>query len=199
MPERHQRGTVSMRYPREYKRQARRSLLEHGGSHAKQHGFAGSGMDAIAAAAGVTTGSLYKHFAGKSELFAAIVRAELERMTLAYGGIPEDDAHGIARAIAGYLSMKHVSHPEQGCVLPSLTPEVARSDTTIRAAFQQGMLELHAILERRTGSKDSAWALVAQMVGAVMLARAMVDEKVQRELLAAAKREAQALLGASTK
>jgi AcrR family transcriptional regulator len=188
-----------MRYPREYKQQARRSLLEHGGSHAKKHGFAGSGMDAIASAAGVTTGSLYKHFEGKSGLFAAIVRAELERMAGLYGAIPDDDARGLTRAVAGYLSMQHVTHPEQGCVLPSLAPEVARADANVRGTFQEGLLEVRDTLAKLTGSKDSAWALIAQNVGAVMLARAMADEKVQRELLAAAKRQAQTLLAASTK
>jgi AcrR family transcriptional regulator len=188
-----------MRYPREYKQQARRSLVEHGGSHAKKHGFAGSGVDAIAAAAGVTTGSLYKHFEGKSGLFAAIVRAELERMAGLHGAIPEDDTRGLARAIAGYLSMQHVRHPEQGCVLPSLASEVARADRKLRRTFQEGLLEVHEALARRTGSKDSAWALIAQNVGAVMLARAMAEEKVQRELLAAAKRNARTLLDASTK
>lgn len=188
-----------MRYPREYKQQARRSLLEHGGSHAKKHGFAGSGMDAIAAAAGVTTGSLYKHFEGKSGLFAAIVHAELERIAQVYGAIPDDDTRSLSRAIAAYLSMQHVGHPEQGCVLPSLAADVARADGTVRETFQEGLLEVRDALTRLTGSKDSAWALIAQNVGAVMLARAVADEKVQRELLAAAKRQAQTLLDASTK
>lgn len=187
-----------MRYPREHKQRARRSLLEHGGSHAKKHGFAASGMDAIAAAAGVTTGSLYKHFEGKTELFAAVVRAELARMAAMYGTTPADDAQQVARAVTSYLSMQHVSHPERGCVLPSLTPEVARADAKVREAFQSGLLAIHENLERLTHSGDSAWALIAQNVGAVMLARAMIDEKVQRELLAAARREAQALLNAST-
>lgn len=187
-----------MRYPREHKQRARRSLLEHGGSHAKQHGFAASGMDAIAAAAGGTTGSLYKHFEGKTALFAAVVRAELERMAAMYGATPADDAQRVTRAVTGYLSMQHVNHPEQGCVLPSLTPEVSRADAKVREAFQDGLLEIHRNLERLTGSRDSAWALIAQNVGAVMLARAMTDEKVQRELLAAARREAQVLLGTST-
>jgi AcrR family transcriptional regulator len=187
-----------MRYPREHKQRARRSLLEHGGSHAKKHGFAASGMDAIAAAAGVTTGSLYKHFDGKSELFAAVVREELERMAATYGATPADDPQQVARSVKSYLSMQHVNHPEQGCVLPSLTPEVSRADAKVREAFQSGLLEIHDNLERLTGSRDSAWALIAQNVGAVMLARAMTDEKVQRELLAAARREAQVLLGTST-
>ena len=188
-----------MRYPREHKQRARRSLLEHGGRHAKKHGFAASGMDAIAAAAGVTTGSLYKHFDGKSGLFAAVVRAELERMAAMYGATPADDPQHVARAGTSYLSMQHVSHPEQGCALPSLTPEIARADAKVREAFQNGLLGIHGNLRKLTGSRDSAWALIAQNVGAVMLARAMADEKIQRELLAAARREARALLHASTK
>ncbi len=188
-----------MRYPREYKQQARRNLLEHGGSHAKKHGLAGSGMDAIAAAAGVTTGSLYKHFEGKAGLFAAIVQAELERMARLYGEMPADAAGSLSGAVAGYLSMQHVSHPEQGCVLPALAAEVARADTTVRETFQEGLLAVRDALAGLTGSKESAWALIAQNVGAVMLARAMADEKIQRELLAAAKRQARTLIDESTK
>ncbi|MGS0758731.1 TetR/AcrR family transcriptional regulator, partial [Roseateles sp. GG27B] len=68
-----------MRYPNEYKEQARAKLVDAGGRHAKRNGFISSGMADLAAAAGVTTGSLYKHFSGKSELFVAMITAELKR------------------------------------------------------------------------------------------------------------------------
>ncbi|MDQ1309263.1 MAG: TetR/AcrR family transcriptional regulator, transcriptional repressor for nem operon [Pseudomonadota bacterium] len=187
-----------MRFPKDHKEKARRRLLEHGGSHAKTHGFGSSGMDALAAAAGVTTGSLYKHFDGKSDLFAAVVQAELQRTAGMYRAIAADDPEAATKSLAAYLSIHHVSHPEQGCMLPSLTPEVARADESVRAAFQAGLLEIHAAVERLTGASDEAWALVAQNVGAIMIARAMLDEKVQRELLAAARREGQALLNKAT-
>ena len=187
-----------MRYPKDHKEKARRRLVEHGGGHAKKHGFSGSGMDALAAAAGVTAGSLYKHFDGKSDLFAAVVHAELQRTAEMYRAIAADDPEAAKKSLAAYLSIHHVRHPEQGCLLPSLTPEVARADESVRAAFQAGLLEIHAAVERLTGASDEAWALVAQNVGTIMIARAMLDEKVQRELLAAARREGQALFHKST-
>jgi TetR/AcrR family transcriptional regulator, transcriptional repressor for nem operon len=183
-----------MRYPDHHKQQTRRRLVERGGSHAKKHGFGGSGMDALAAAAGVTTGALYKHFDGKSHLFAAVVRAEFRRTAEMYRAIAADDPVAAARSLATYLSARHASDPGRGCVLPALTPEVARADESVRSAFQAGILEVHALVERLTGSSDRAWALIAQNAGAVMIARAMLDEKAQRQILAAARRQGRTLL-----
>ena len=186
-----------MRYSEEYKEQARNRLLVSGGSHAKKHGFGGSGMDALAAAAGVTTGSLYKHFDGKSDLFAALIRSELQRTAQRFSAIAPGDLEAATKALVAYLSLNHVKHPEAGCVLPSLTPEVARADESVRDAFQSGMIAIHAIVaDRFAGSSDTAWALIAQNVGAVMLARAMRDETVRRELLGASARQSTAMLGA---
>ena len=159
-----------MRYSKDHKNASRQRLIELGGSHAKKHGFNESGMASLAASAGVTTGALYKHFDGKADLFAALITAELERTAKMYDGFdPADDA-GAAKSLAGYLSLQHVRHPEQGCPLPSLTPEIARADDAAKAAYQAGLLEIHAKLRRLTASSEDAWTLMAQNVGAVMLA-----------------------------
>jgi len=186
---------VRLRYTRQHKEASRSRLLKQGGGHAKQHGFTGSGVDALAAAAGLTAGSLYKHFGGKSQLFAAIVRSELERSAVTFGDTTSLDRAKLARALDRYLSMVHVDHPEQGCMLPVLTAEVARADDTVRAEFETGVNGIHAALEQVTGSRDEAWALLAQIVGAVMLARAMPDEQTRRRLLDAARRSCRSLLG----
>lgn len=86
-------------------------------------------------------------------------------------------------------------HPEQGCPLPALTAEVARADATVRAAFDDGLRAIHARLEFITGSGVKAWALLAQCVGAVMLARGALDPALQRVMLKSANAEALALLG----
>ena len=183
-----------MRYTKEYKDLARQRLVAAGGSHAKQHGFSDSGMSQLAAAAGVTTGSLYKHFDGKADLFASLIAAELKRTAQLYAAVESLDSTGAAKALASYLSLQHVKHPELGCPLPTLTPEVARADQSVRDAFQQGMLEIHAKVEKLTGSADAAWTLISQNVGAVMIARALSDEKLQRQLLAALRRSGERLL-----
>lgn len=183
-----------MRYPKEYKASARQHLVDAGGSHAKKHGFGESGMADLAAAAGVTTGSLYKHFDGKADLFAALISAELKRTAQMYGAIESQNDESVAKSLATYLSLQHVQHPETGCPLPSLTAEVARADDSVREAFQEGVRDIHAIVKKITGSADKAWALIAQNVGAVMLARALPNERTQRELLTALRLAGERLL-----
>ena len=183
-----------MRYPSEHKTRARNRVLERGARLAKKHGFRATGMDALAAAAGVTSGALYKHFKGKTDLFAALVAAELDRTERRYAAISPHDPSAIGRAQTDYLSLQHVKRPDRGCVLPCLTSEVATAGPAPRAAFQQGLLRIHAIFERWTGSSEKAWTLVAQNVGAVMLARALRDEKVQQCLLTSVVREGERLL-----
>jgi TetR/AcrR family transcriptional repressor of nem operon len=169
-------------------------MLDRGGRHAKKHGFRASGMDALAAAAGVTTGALYKQFAGKSDFFVALLEAELRRTEERFASVPSESSQAIGQVQADYLSLQHVRAPERGCLLPSLTAEVARAEPAARAAYQSSLRRIHAIVEGWTGSSDKAWTLIAQNVGAVMLARAMCDEGDQRDLLESVRREGQTLL-----
>ncbi len=183
-----------MRYPKDHKDASRQRLIARGGSHAKKHGFNESGMAAMAASAGVTTGALYKHFGGKAALFAALITAELERTAQMYDAFDAADEAGAAQSLAGYLSLQHVRHPEQGCPLPSLTPEIARADETTQAAYQAGVLQVHARLQRLTATPEDAWTLMAQNVGAVMLARALPEEALQRDILSALRQAGEKLL-----
>jgi TetR/AcrR family transcriptional regulator, transcriptional repressor for nem operon len=192
-----ERQHQAMRYSKDHKDASRQRLIEQSGSHAKQHGFHESGMTSLAASAGVTTGALYKHFHGKADLFAAVITAELQRTATMYDGFdPADDASA-AKSLAGYLSLQHVRHPEQGCPLPSLTPEIARADEAAKAAYQAGLLDIHAKLQRLTSTSEDAWTLMAQNVGAVMLARAVPEEKLQREILSALRKAGEKLLQGS--
>jgi AcrR family transcriptional regulator len=183
-----------MRYPKEHKEQARQRLVEGGARLAKKRGFAAAGVDDLAAAAGATSGAVYKHFSGKSELLAAIIEAELGRSAARFASVPAGDRSKLDKAVAAYLSPEHVGHPELGCALPSLAADVARADSEVRKAFEDGLLAVHAALKRHMQSDDAAWALIAQSVGAVMLARAMQDADARQKLLRSVKRGAQALV-----
>ena len=183
-----------MRYPKEHKQQARQRLVEGGARLAKKRGFAAAGVDDLAAAAGVTSGAVYKHFSRKSELLAAIIEAELGRSAARFVEVPAGDSGRLDRALAAYLSLEHVEHSEVGCALPSLTADVARADPGVRKQFEDGLLAVHASLKRHVGSNDAAWTLIAQTVGAVMLARAMQDDAERHKLLKAVKHSARALV-----
>ena len=186
--------TPLKRQPRPQASKTREALLERAAAHVKAQGFASSGVDAIAAAADLTSGAVYRHFRGKADLFAALVRTQLQQTTQRFAAVSCGDARATHKTLAAYLSVAHVEHPAQGCPLPSLTPEVARSDPAVRQAFQDGLIEVHAQVARLTQSEDRAWALISQCVGAVMLARATNAPDTRAALLRAAMTEASNLL-----
>ncbi|MEY4295680.1 MAG: hypothetical protein RLY82_1368 [Pseudomonadota bacterium] len=186
-----------MRYPKNHKEQVRKQLLLDSGSHAKAHGFAASGVDALAGAAGLTTGSLYKHFDNKDALFSALITAELDKTRRRYDGVEAGDFLAMQKILIGYLSMSHVVDAASGCPVPSLAAEVARSSDEVKRAFEAGIVELKNAVTDITGSSSAAWTLMAQNVGAVMIARAMLHESAKREILAAVRTAGVDLLSAA--
>ncbi|MGE5714287.1 MAG: hypothetical protein ACM32F_10455, partial [Betaproteobacteria bacterium] len=70
-------------------------------------------------------------------------------------------------------------------------------DAEVRAAFEDGLLAVHAAVRRHVESNDAAWALISQSVGAVMLARALPDDAARDKVLSAVKRRARALVRAT--
>jgi AcrR family transcriptional regulator len=69
-------------------------------------GFAATGTEQIVAAAGVTRGALYFHFADKTELFAAVLDAVAQEIARAIDRASAGDIHpleALRRGAAGYL------------------------------------------------------------------------------------------------
>jgi AcrR family transcriptional regulator len=62
-------------------RATRGQLIEVATSLFAEHGYEGTSIEAVLAAAGVSRGALYHHFAGKGALFAAVVSAISDRVT----------------------------------------------------------------------------------------------------------------------
>jgi len=169
-----------MRYSADHKERTRAKLLSAAGSMAKTNGFGTTGVDGFMAAAGLTGGAFYAHFRSKAELLTATLAHELGRSHSAFADKSEAE---FMQAIAFYLSAQHVEHPEAGCVLPSLTPEIARSGTANRQVFEETILKIRDIAKLHVADEATAWPLVCQLVGAVMIARAMESDASRQSLL----------------
>ncbi len=63
-------------------RATRGQLIEVATSLFAEHGYEGTSIEAVLAAAGVSRGALYHHFAGKEALFAAVLTAISDRITV---------------------------------------------------------------------------------------------------------------------
>ena len=155
-------------------------MVDATGALAKKNGFAATGVDGLMAAAGLTSGAFYSHFSSKSELLQAIIKNELARSS---GLFSNKTVEQSVAAIEGYLSLDHVTHPESGCAVPSLAPEISRSGEATQQVFEDGMIELKDQVNALVHDDAKAWSIIAQLVGAVVVARGMHTESVRVALL----------------
>lgn len=178
-----------MRYPAGYKEERRKELLKTSGEVIKNNGFSATGVDALMAASGVTSGAFYSNFSSKNELLKALVESELTGLR----GIWQKNPHTEAEAwldfeLDRYLSPSHVQRPANGCMVPALGAEIGRAGDDIKAIFERESRKCVDMLAAKLGSEALAWAFISQLVGTVLMARAMPGEAAQQEVLDAGKK-----------
>ncbi|CAB3752852.1 TetR family regulatory protein [Burkholderia paludis] len=184
----HQWTPATMRYSSTHKEETRRKLLAQSRAIAKRGGFATTGIDALMASIGLSGGAFYNHFASKQALFEALVSEEVEQSAEMLAGDDSSPPDHVARCLRNYLSSVHALHPENGCVLPTLGPEIARAEPAVREVVEAALKRTQKSWSSRTGDSDAAWALIAQCVGALVLARSVESERTRKEILAASRR-----------
>ncbi|HEV2612829.1 MAG TPA: TetR/AcrR family transcriptional regulator [Noviherbaspirillum sp.] len=177
-----------MRYKPGHKEEKRKELLKASGAVVKANGFAATGVDALMQAAGVTSGAFYSHFSSKTELLKALIESELLTSREMWAGNPHETAEDwLSFELDRYLSPGHAKHPEAGCILPSLAAEISRADDSVRELFEKELLKGQQVLAQRLGSDELAWSFLCQLVGAILLARTMPGEAMQRSIIEASK------------
>ncbi len=194
-----------MPYTQEHKQATRRRILQSARRLFNRSGFADVSIDEVMAAAGLTRGGFYRHFADKEELYAAAV------LQFICGDRPEPwqarhvdpAARGadLARMIVdAYLSPDHFDDREGSCPMIALPSDTARGGDAVKGAFRQVLLMMvdtfAASLGPGEGSPRSrALALASMVVGGMVLARAVDDRVLADELRDSARTQAMAIAG----
>lgn len=180
-----------MRYSSTRKEETRQRLIESSGAIAKRGGFATTGVDGLMKAIGLSGGAFYSHFPSKGDLFTEVVRRELSQSPICLEAV---DRHCLERCLDRYLSLSHLHNPEAGCAIPALGAEVARADVAVREEAEHWLRELQQAWTPVLGNGQRAWALIAQCVGALVVARMLASESSQREVLAGSRALAEEML-----
>ncbi len=171
---------TNMRYSPKHKEASRARLVEAGAALAKRNGFANTGMDALTAAAGVTTGAFYSQFRSKPEFLYAIVEHEMSKVLATVENRSKDD---LVATLRSYLSTAHADHPELGCPVPTLGAEIARADVATRRMFEDLIKRFQASLATALHDDEAAWTLGCAAIGAVLVARSMASTERRSEVL----------------
>lgn len=189
-----------MRYPPDQKAKAREAILQAGAQSLRVNGFNGIGVDGLAAAAGVTSGAFYSNFSNKQALLQGVIDACLGKSFIDSTGSAAERREVLKQWLNDYISAYHRENPAVGCVMPTLSADVARAGPAVRETYQLKMTELVRKVSTVLGGPEAdrerrAWSIVAMMVGAIGIARAMPDGEEANGAIAHALETAISLIG----
>lgn len=183
--------------------ETRRRIITIASNLLPRLGLAGSGVEAIMAAAGMTLGGFYRHFESKDQLVAeasAAAFAELRAcLGVAASGLSPRDA---LDATVGYYLSQVTSEDVTGlCPLANLTSELRFAGEQIKAVAWEGylgMVTLFATYLEQMDLEDPiglAEAIVTTIVGAVSLSQVVTQPSASAAILENARNTVRILIG----
>ncbi|VWC39462.1 TetR family transcriptional regulator [Burkholderia lata] len=156
--------------------------------------FRARGVDAVGLTelmkeAGFTQGGFYNHFKSKDALVAEVMEKAMQDR------VDSPNAGSLDAQVALYLSAAHRDNVEAGCPLSGFAGDAPRLTDAARACYAHGLATYLDRLERMvavegatpTQTRRDAVAVFSQMVGALVLSRAIAgtDPALADEILAA--------------
>ncbi|HEY4374752.1 MAG TPA: TetR/AcrR family transcriptional regulator [Burkholderiales bacterium] len=181
-----------MKVSREQFAENRERILAQAGNLFREKGFDGVGIVDIMNAAGLTHGGFYRHFASKDELAAQTCRQAMDGTAQRWADLLQGEgAQPLETLLRHYLSEQHRDQMGSGCMFAALAGDAARQEDGVRKAYSDGLSRLLDMLggcirgRSRQARRRQAIATMAEMVGAVILARAVDDPDLSKEILTA--------------
>jgi len=181
------------RITQEQKRINHEKIVSAAGEGFRRHGIDGIGLDDLMKAAGMTPGGFYNHFASKEDLAIKVLRRGFEDSLDALAAIrashPRSARAAINDMVDGYVAAPHRDHPETGCASAAFVTDAGRRGADAQAEYEKGLEGFFdaiagMLLDRArqtatelspADARERAIGLFSQMVGALVVARAVVE------------------------
>lgn len=191
--------------PGSKKEQTRERILRAAARAIRKHGYEGVGVADVMKEAGLTHGGFYAHFESRDALLAAAAEqtSAESNESLSRALAKAKPGEELMALIDTYLEDRHVTAAEQGlgCALAAAGTEVPRQGPGVRRAVSRRIKDLVGLVERqfpdwgKPAAHEKSMAIVAQMVGALMLARATDDRQLSKAIRKAARDAIRATAG----
>lgn len=178
-----------MRYEPEHKTRTRDRIVRNAARKVRAEGLSGPDVASVMKASGLTVGGFYKHFRSKDELLAeAIAQAfsDSEKLYSSVQTVPREARW--KELVRLYLSPDHCDHPDIGCPVAALAPEIARAKLSVRKRIS-GVIKQHKWVEFMPGANAAERArnffiILSAMAGAVSIARVLTEPADKARVLA---------------
>jgi TetR/AcrR family transcriptional repressor of nem operon len=181
-----------MRYDAEHKQKTRDRVLKVAAKAIREVGPDRVAVAGIMAEAGLTHGGFYAHFESKDALIAAAIDEMFKDAGARFFKSTDnfEPAEGMIRYIDFYLSILHRDARGTGCPVTALAADLPRLEGAARARYGRGVEGLTGKLRDqliklgRADAEPLAASVVAELVGALSLARAVSDPEQSEHILA---------------
>jgi TetR/AcrR family transcriptional repressor of nem operon len=184
-----------MRYRPEHKVETHQKIVKDASRRVRAEGLTGAAVTAVMRDTGMTHGGFYKHFRSKDDLVLESLSEAFREIVETLSRAAEQSPPGEAwkAIVKTYLRPEMCEHPERGCPLAALAPELARADEGMRpqivaelANYKSQMIPF--MPGRRTVDKERAFfAIFSTMIGAVEIARMLPDPAMREKVLGSAR------------
>jgi len=184
---------LPMRYSKEHKLETHARIVKKASVRLRERGAHGVGVADLMKDAGLTHGGFYAHFDSREalviEAFADAMDRSTERWRKLGEATPPDKR--LATIIGSYLTPSHRDDPGHGCAVPTLGAEIARESPKTRKAFAAKLEQMIDMLAAqipdlpRKAARKQAMAVLATMMGTLVLARVAGSGEFSDEILAA--------------
>ncbi len=176
-----------MKVSREQVAENRQRILDAAARLFRERGFEKVTVAEVMSAAGLTHGGFYGHFDSKEALISAAmahdITARRNRLTL----------ETTDRYADAYLSRQHRDNVGASCPFSSLGTEAARAAPEVRHTLTESLRrQLETFGAASEGAtpqerRSNALTTVSTMIGGMVLARLVDDDRLSDEILAAAR------------
>ena len=180
-----------MRYEPEHKTRTHQRIVKNAARRFRAEGLTGPGVATVMKSSGLTVGGFYKHFRSKDDLLAEAIEEGFlehgEKFLAGLQGVPPAECW--KAIVRHYLSPEHCDHPEAGCPMATLGPEIARARPSIRKRIASVMkARRERMLQFMPGDTDAQRErnfniIFPAMAGAILVARILPSAKERGKIL----------------
>lgn len=181
------------RITQEQKKLNREKIVGAAAEGFKARGLDGIGIEELMKNAGMTHGGFYNHFSSKEDLALEVLRqgftTSLDAVAAIRGAHPRSARAALHDIVDTYVTAFHRDHPESGCTSSALVSDAARHGAATQTEYRRGLegyisAFTELLLERArqagaelepTQAREQAIAFFSQMVGALVLSRAVAE------------------------
>lgn len=186
---------LAMRYQPEHKAAIHQKIVNDASRRVRAEGLTGAAVSAVMRDAGLTHGGFYKHFGSKDELLMESLSEAFREIAERLARAAEESEPGTAwkAVVKAYLSPEHCAHPEYGCPVAALAPELARADKAVRVRIVGELTKykdriLPFMPGRRVADRERNFVVIfSTMIGAISIARIFPDPEARAKALATAR------------